>query len=48
MTLTDAPKDLGGRLRRNCALTTPLLPKVCQQSFLNVDIRIKGPNRGCE
>lgn len=26
MTLTDAPKDFGGRLRRNCARTTPELP----------------------
>ena len=26
MTLTEAPKDLGGRLRRNCALTMPELP----------------------
>lgn len=25
--LTDAPKDLGGRLRRNCARTTPELPR---------------------
>lgn len=29
--LTDAPNDLGGRLRRNCARTTPELPgKLCQ------------------
>lgn len=27
MILTDAPKDLGGRLRRNCARTTPELPE---------------------
>ncbi len=26
ITLTDAPKDLGGRLRLNCARTTPELP----------------------
>jgi len=26
MTLTDAPKDFGGRLRLNCARTTPELP----------------------
>jgi hypothetical protein len=26
ITLTDAPNDLGGRLCRNCALTTPELP----------------------
>ena len=26
ITLTEAPNDLGGRLRRNCALTTPELP----------------------
>lgn len=26
MILTEAPKDFGGRLRRNCALTTPELP----------------------
>lgn len=25
---TDAPKDLGGRLRLNCALTIPELPKI--------------------
>jgi len=27
ITLTDAPKDLGGRLRLNCARTTPELPE---------------------
>lgn len=27
MTLTDAPNDLGGRLRLNCARTTPELPR---------------------
>lgn len=27
ITLTDAPKDLGGRLRLNCARTTPELPR---------------------
>lgn len=26
MILTEAPKDLGGRLLRNCARTTPELP----------------------
>ena len=26
MTLTDAPNDFGGRLRLNCARTTPELP----------------------
>ena len=26
ITLTEAPNDFGGRLRRNCALTTPELP----------------------
>lgn len=26
ITRTEAPKDLGGRFRRNCALTTPELP----------------------
>lgn len=28
MTRTEAPKDLGGRLRLNCARTTPELPAV--------------------
>jgi hypothetical protein len=32
--LTDAPKDLGGRLLRNCARTTPELPKIYQSRFL--------------
>ena len=27
ITLTDAPNDFGGKLCRNCALTTPELPK---------------------
>jgi hypothetical protein len=29
ITRTDAPKDLGGRLRLNCARTTPELPLRC-------------------
>lgn len=29
MIRTDAPKDLGGRLFRNCARTTPELPVKC-------------------
>ena len=34
ITLTDAPKDLGGRLCRNCARTTPEFP-VSSPSVLN-------------
>lgn len=34
ITRTDAPKDLGGRLRLNCARTTPELPIGYQSPFL--------------
>ena len=31
MILTDAPNDFGGRLRRNCARTTPEFPVPSRQ-----------------
>lgn len=33
MTLTEAPNDLGGRLRLNCARTTPEFPAFDRQSL---------------
>ncbi len=38
ITLTDAPNDLGGRLRLNCALTTPELPiMLVNKAFSSLD-----------
>ena len=42
MTLTEAPNDLGGRLCRNCALTTPELPVRCSQRQESCYIMIVG------
>lgn len=41
ITLTEAPNDLGGRLRLNCARTTPELPVPTRLSMPDlVDLRI--------